>query len=391
MVPAMVDSAHDPAGAPVSNLYVHVPFCTGKCAYCGLYSVVAPAAARRRYAPLPALELARTDVAVAPRTIYFGGGTPGRLGVAGWRTLVASLGALVPLSEAAEWSVELHPAGFTAPLISAMLRAGVNRFSLGVQSLDDDVLRRLGRRHDAATALRAVRRLRAAGCANLGIDLIAGLPGVTPDGWRETLRRVVDLGLEHLSVYALTLEPRTRLARQAARGLRVPAAAAQLEALDAAEAALTAAGFERYEISNYARPGRACQHNLACWRGEDYLGLGPSAASRVGRRRWTNTADWEGYVHSLASGGLPPRHAEWLAPVEDASERFLFGLRLAEGVDPAAFAARYPAAAGRVGAWRHALSRLVAPGIVTRQEVPERWRLTARGREVADAVLRELV
>jgi oxygen-independent coproporphyrinogen-3 oxidase len=379
----------------VPHLYTHVPFCATKCHYCGFYSVTAEVGTHAAFAPLPGAELASLAAGnLRPATIYFGGGTPGLLGPEGLTALADALRPLLVLDQLEEWSVELNPAGVTPQLAAALRRIGVNRVSLGVQSWDDATLLRIGRRHDAATALRALRLLREGGFDRLGIDLIAGLPGVSADRWRETLKRTLDSGVAHVSVYALSVEPATPLSRQVAGGLSLPDDEAQLEALAQAEALLTEAGLERYEISNYALPGHACRHNLACWRGADFLGLGPAAASRVGLWRWTNAPDLGAYMERVARRDPPPRMLERLSADEDAAERFVFGLRLAEGVAPRAFAERHPAAAPRLEAWEHALARLLAPGIVER--LPPRtgascWRLTARGREVADAVIRELL
>lgn len=379
----------------VRHIYVHVPFCDGKCRYCGFYSVVADVAARRRFAPLPAAELGQLcgDAAPRPATLYCGGGSPAQLGPEGFALLARSLRARILPGRLEEWSVEVDPGGATPPLLAVLRDAGVTRVSIGVQILDDDVLRRFGRRHDAAAAEAAARRVMAAGFDNWGIDLIAGLPGIDAGRWRLTLERAIRLRPAHVSVYALSVEPGSALAREVAAGLELPGDEAQLEALAQAERLLVAAGYERYEISSYALPGRACRHNLACWRGEDYLGLGPGAASRLGRRRWTNLPAAERYAGALAAGRPPPRTGERLPAGDDAAGRFVFGLRLAEGVAPAAFAARIAAARERVAEWERTLARLEAPGVVERLPgaVPPRWRLTARGREVADAVIRELL
>jgi oxygen-independent coproporphyrinogen-3 oxidase len=382
--------------AAIEHLYVHVAFCDGKCDYCGFYSVVADAGVQEAYAPLPGRELrallAEGTVAqgVAPRTLYFGGGTPGILGSQGLRTLVDGLWQSTDPGRVEEWTVELNPATVTPVLADVLAGLGVNRVSVGAQCFDDDVLRSIGRRHDAAAVERAVHILRAAGFANIGLDLIAGLPGLTPEKWRASIERALAINVVHLSVYALSIEPDTVLARRVAGGEVVPDAEAQLSALSEAERLLTAAGFARYEISNYARPHLECRHNLACWRGADYVGLGPAAASRAGRRRWTNRADFAGYMAAVAAGSPPPSEAETLDATTDATERFVFGLRLAEGVCPETFAAGYPAASARVDEWRDTLARQAAQGVVERTAHGV-WRLTARGREVADAVIRELV
>lgn len=376
------------------HLYVHVPFCDGKCRYCGFYSGVADAAMRQEYAALPGREwqvVAGGAYGAEPRTIYFGGGTPAMLGGAGLQALVAGLRAQASLAAVEEWTVELNPASVTPALVRTLRALGVNRVSIGAQGLDDAVLRFLGRRHTAQEVRTAVAVAREAGFVNIGVDLIAAVPGVSREAWQQTLAAVVALELPHLSVYALSVEADTPLAQAVADGeVVVPEEEEQLVALAMAEEVLGAAGLARYEISNYARPGYECQHNLACWRGDDYLGLGPSAASRAGLRRWTNQADLAGYQRNLAAEQLPPREAEQVAPEADAVERFVFGVRLAEGVDPVSFAGRYPAAQPRVAQWLLTLARLAGQGVLVRTAAGG-WRLTAHGREVADAVVAELL
>lgn len=380
----------------VEHLYIHVPFCDGKCHYCGFYSVMAEPRLTSLYRGLPACELQRA-LAVHPeigrsrvRTVYMGGGTPALLGADGIRRLVEAVGAIAPLDAVEEWTVELNPASATAELLRALAALGVNRVSIGVQSFCDDTLARIGRRHTAEAARRAVRLAQDAGFDNTGIDLIAGLPGVGEAEWCDTLAQALALDLAHLSVYALSLEPGTVLARQAEAGkLSVPGDDAQLAALAQAETALAERGFARYEISNYAQPGRECRHNLGIWRGNDYLGLGPAAASRVGRARWTNAEDLADYIEALAEDRDPPREAQELKSGEDAVERAAFALRLAEGLDPLADAARFPSLAGLADQWEEKLEGLARQGIAERGG--RRWRLTSRGREVCDAAIRELL
>jgi oxygen-independent coproporphyrinogen-3 oxidase len=378
-----------------SHLYIHVPFCDGKCHYCGFFSVVAAPSVIELYNTLPAREydcrLTRLpELGKVPlRTLYMGGGTPAMLGNDGLKRLADALSKRLPFDTLEEWTVEVTPTSASVALFATLAAIGVNRISIGVQSFDDTILSRIGRRHDAQAAITAVKRAQDAGFVDTGIDLIAGLPGVTPTLWSETLERAISLSLTHLSVYALIVESGTPLARQVEDGLELPGDDDQLAALAQAETALGEAGFARYEISNYALPGFECRHNLAVWRGHDFLGLGPSAASRVGRMRWTNSEDLEEYIHAVKHDVPPPADSTALDAVEDAEERVIFALRLSEGIDLAAEASRFPALAGKVGVWEQRLADLVVHGITER--VGDRWRLTARGREVCDAVLRELV
>jgi len=377
------------------HLYIHVPFCDGKCHYCGFYSVSAAPSLTGMYCDLPAQELAclcQTHPLLRhtpPKTIYMGGGTPAMLGPDGLRRLYGALARLVPLAAAEEWTVELNPQTVTPALLEALRDIGVNRLTVGIQILDDATLNRIGRRHNAETAVQAVRMAQDAGFRNIGIDLIAGLPGCTESMWDDTLHRAAGLNVQHVSVYALTLEPETPLAAQVKQGLALPDDDAQLSALAQAESLLAANGFARYEISNYARPGHECQHNLGIWRGNDYIGLGPSAASRLGRLRWTNNEELSEYIDAGRQSQRPPHTGETLSELDDALERTLFALRLHEGLDLDANTRRFPALGAHAAGWHARLQRLAREGIT--EQAGGRWRLTPRGREVCDAVLAELV
>lgn len=377
------------------HLYIHVPFCDGKCHYCGFYSVMASPQLTSLYRQLPARELAHVltalpEASTGPiQTVYFGGGTPALLGNEGLQSLKDSLAALLSFSAVTEWTVELNPASVSPGLLRTLQSMGVNRLSIGVQSFNDDTLARVGRRHNADSALRAIRLAQEMGYENTGIDLIAGLPGVGELEWRDTLRTATSLGLKHLSVYALSLEPKTPLARQVEEGLPLPDEQALMDALDQAEEALTQVGFTRYEISNYAQPGYECRHNLGIWRGNDYIGLGPAAASRIGLERWANLEDLADYMDALRQREAPPRKAETLSPADDAVERAVYALRLNEGIDPLEASLRFPALRELARRWEDRLEQLARQGITERGG--RRWRLTARGREVCDAAIRELL
>lgn len=392
------------------NIYVHIPFCLSKCAYCALYSEAAlPDGIPCGFAGLYAVEFAMRagsgDLTVERAdTVYFGGGTPAMLGLEGIETLASRLcGAGLDLKAAGEWSVELNPApGLTGrDFLEGLRRIGANRASIGVQSFNDDVLRGVGRRHTAEDARAAVARARATGFGNVGIDLIAGLPGETAESWRRSLECAVELDPDHVSVYALIVEPGTAMAERVATGAAAaPDDGELLGRIAMADESLSRAGFVRYEISNWARPGRECRHNLACWRGEDYLGLGPGAASRLGPRRRTNANDWRAWRLALLEGRLPPTAEEdTLDPGDDAEERFIYGLRMAEGVSPADFAARMAsccaspglgrAIAEAAGRWESSLAAMESIGIVSRAGA--RWALTRRGMEVADSAIERLM
>ena len=331
----------------------------------------------RDYLRLLPRELEKRGLADArPATVYAGGGTPSLLGPDGIRALFAALPAPAP---GAEVTVECNPGDVTPRLAAALAEAGVTRVSLGVQSFSDRALGWLGRRHGAAAAREAFATLRKAGFRNLSIDLIAALPDEPEGEFEATLREAAALGPEHASVYALSVEPGTPLARA---GVRPAPDAAALAAVSLAARVLGAAGLRRHEVSNYSRPGFECRHNMAVWLGEDYSGTGPAAWSREGLLRRGNDGSFAAWRDALEEGGLPPARTLRVSPDEDSAERFATRARLAEfdGPDPSS-----PAGLRRLAALR----RLSAAGAV-RETSGGRWALTERGFEVSDAAMEEL-
>lgn len=385
----------DSSGAtPAEHLYVHVPFCDGKCPYCAFYS--------ERHAPGrpgPYLAALEAELAMArrrrgplrPSTLYIGGGTPTVLRETELARLLKILAAGLDLEPLEEWTVEANPGTLTRAKARRLAAAGVTRISIGAQALEDAALAALGRRHTAAEAAAAVRHCRSAGVGSVGLDLIAAVPGVQDADWERTLRRAIELEPDHISVYSLTAHPGTPLSRACRRGaVRLKPESEQLRALQAARARLKEAGYEQYEVSNYARPGHACRHNLSAWRGEDYLGLGPAAASRCGRVRRRNRASLHGYAGALLRGRSAPAACVRLSPADDATERFMFRFRLLrEGVNLDAFCRTFPAAQPLRPQWETALAELQSHGLVTRRG--PRWRLTLRGTWLADTVAAAVV
>lgn len=356
------------------NLYVHFPFCRAKCAYCALYSRVGAALTQRtEYVARLVSEIASRIPRASLKTVYFGGGSP-------------ALCDLTPLFEIlrprlapdAEWTVELHPHDVSPVLLDGLMTGGVNRLSLGVQSFDAKALAEMQRGHTAEDAERAFRLIRSIGFKNAGIDLIAGWPGTDEVSWRQTLARATALELDHCSVYSLIHEPKTRLDLLLRRGdMVLPDDEVALSQIQIAREALASAGLCRYEISNYARPGFECRHNLAVWRGEDYLGLGDGAHGRDNRLRTVGE-----------KGGY---RVETLSEEADALERAFFALRLPqEGLDLVSTARRWPILSDRIDGWRATLEMLAGQGIA-RCLRPDVYALTARGLEVCDAVLSELL
>ncbi len=350
------------------NIYVHFPFCRSKCAYCALRSRGGvPEAERTAYVARVAMEM--KNVAGKAGTVYFGGGTPSLCGLR-----PACEAVRTAFGEVDEFTVELNPCDVTPSLLAELREGGVNRISMGVQSLDDNVLRAMGRPHTAAEAEAAFLAIRAAGFGNAGFDLIAGWPGATAGSWGQTLDRACALNPDHVSVYTLIRERGTALDRDVREGrVTLPDDDAALEQHDAARAALASIGLARYEVSNFARPGFECRHNMSVWRGEDYIGIGEGAHGREGMRRTVGNA-WGGY------------DVTELSPEADALERALFALRTAEGIDLEATARRWPVLSPRLAAWREELLSLVPHG-VAREAASGRFSLTDRGFEVCDAVI----
>ena len=375
------------------SLYIHVPFCDGKCTYCAFYSVAYREDSADRYLDALSREMAlyaEPQVKLRPPTIYMGGGTPSALGVEGFKRLVGDLSVYVDMTAASEWSMELNPGNLEPGLLQAMKDAGVTRVSIGAQAFDDPTLETMGRRHRVKDTLAAVAAVAAGGFDHWGLDLIAGYPGVSPATWRETLRQALSLGPSHLSVYDLSVEPGTRMAQRVERGIAItPPESATLAALQVAVDLAEDRGLRRYEISNFAHPGRECFHNLNCWRGGDYVGFGPAASSRLGRRRWTNRADLDGYVAALAGGEPPPREEETLPPETDLCERLMFGFRLAEGVDMGQFQDVFSPTPDQVERWIGRLAGLSREGLLV--EEGGRWRPTERGFRLADRIAAELL
>jgi len=371
------------------NLYFHIPFCSGKCAYCAFYSERYTSVSADAF--LTALERemqASGHLPAAAETVYIGGGTPSTLSPLQWRKLIERLGKHIDLSACREWTIEANP-GTVSPALAAYWReSGVTRISLGAQAMHDATLARMGRRHNASDTAETVSLLRASGFARIGLDLIAGLPDVSPAEWETTLERTLALAPDHVSVYAWSLEPGSRLHSQWQRGRIQPPDEARIEsAIACADAMLGRAGFAHYETSNYARNGQCCQHNVNIWNGADYIGFGPAAASRVGLERWTNTPDLAAYS---TAGGTPPREHETLTPESDAAERLIFRFRLADAVSLDDFARQYgPAAAKLIPYWQAQLDTLARDGLVTHAD--NAWHRTARGARLADTIAETLL
>ncbi|MEW6750779.1 MAG: radical SAM family heme chaperone HemW [Candidatus Latescibacterota bacterium] len=318
------------------GLYVHVPFCGHICPYCAFASEAGRDGLRERYVAAVCREITQAARGCRPGpldTVFLGGGTPSRLTPEQVGRVLEAARAALGLRPAAEVTLEANPDTGEVARFRAFRGVGCNRLSLGVQSFSDLVLRRLGRRHGAAGALRACAVARQAGFDNLNLDLIYAVPGVAAQHWQETVEQALSLGPEHLSAYSLTIEPETPFARRAARGrLRPPSEEEEAGLYEWTAQRLTQAGYEHYEVSNFARPGRRSRHNWGYWTGAEYLGVGPSAHSYLAGRRSWNVADLDEYLARLEAGEAPEAGREEIDPLTALREGVWMGLRTAEGV-----------------------------------------------------------
>ena len=316
----------------VEHLYGHVPFCAAKCNYCAFYSEAGSAAKMEDYVDALLLELEGFAPQLAPKTIFFGGGTPSLLPAALMRRVLEAIRHKVSLRQLDEWTIECNPSTVSTEKAKLFREYGVNRISMGVQALDDELLKTIGRVHSLKAAIESYERLRAAGFDNINLDLMFGLPGQTMDHWRSTLEKAIELQPEHLSTYCLILEEDTEFWSLFQKGLIKPDEEQELAMYQTAIDTLGAAGYRQYEISNFAKPGHECAHNIAYWEGKDYIGLGPSACSTVGHRRWQNVPDTDRYIDGIKTQKPVVVSEETLTLELRAAERAAFGMRMNAGV-----------------------------------------------------------
>lgn len=333
------------SGKVVRHLYVHVPFCARKCEYCAFYSAPGTGEQVNRYVRALQRELEIVAGRLRPETVFFGGGTPSLLTLRQWEEIFRCFERLNLLG-AAEWTIECNPATVSPDKARLWRDYGVNRLSLGVQSLDEQLLDRLGRVHSRQMVFKSFDLLRRAGFDNLNLDLMFAIPGQSLAVWQATLREALALGSEHLSCYEVTYEEDTPLYEE----LRAGAFAVDEELADTMYQALcdaaAAAGFQQYEVSNFARnkaggggrlPHYACRHNVNYWRGGPFLGLGPSAAEFVDGVRTKNWSNTTLYCEQLEKGRRAIESRDILTPLQRAGEIAGFGLRMNVGWEFAEF------------------------------------------------------
>ncbi len=381
--------AADPAG-----IYLHIPFCVKKCAYCDFYSITDLALKPAFMDALVAEMTLRRDGSLPCDTLYVGGGTPSVLAVDDIDRLLVNARECFHLPESAEITLEVNPGTVTPGQLAGYRAAGVNRLNVGVQSFSDRALSFLGRIHSAQTAVRTLQWVREAGFDNVGVDLIYGLPGQTTADWQEELERVLEFAPEHLSCYMLTYESGTPLTRDRQKGLFRTLPEARAGALFTKGCTfLGAHGYAQYEISNFARsdrpggggkhrPDYRSRHNRKYWSFAPYMGLGPSAHSFIGRKRWWNWSHVGRYIETLKSSALPVDGTETLTRAQCMMEAVYLGFRRTDGIDAAAFGQRFGARFETL--FEKAISRFSEKGMLTVDG--GRCRLTPKGMLLLDSI-----
>jgi len=386
----------------IESLYVHVPFCAHKCEYCAFYSEASNGDVISRYVDALVREMELVAHDLKPRTVFFGGGTPSILNLKQWETILRAMERL-DLLGATEWTIESNPATVSLDKGKLWREFGVNRVSMGVQSLDENLLERLGRIHSRAQVFKSFDTLRQAGFDNVNVDLMFAIPGQTMEVWRETMREAFALGSEHVSCYEVIYEEDTPLyAQLQAREFDVDeelACAMYDELVERADAA----GFSRYEIANFARkmpnqplvirhstfdiPPRSCAHNVNYWRGGSFYSLGPSATGYVRGVRTKNWSNTQLYCEQIEKGKRAIESREELSPIARAGETAAFGLRMVRGwrfdefIRVTGFDLREH--------WRDEMNSLVASGWADLDE--NGFRLNPRGLRFADAAAQEFL
>ncbi len=393
----------------MAGLYIHIPFCVKKCAYCDFPSVAgregdagrffsAVVTEARLFTPSPnpmgegdggegLLGVKGGVTKTKFDTIFLGGGTPSLIPAGDLERLMDSLRSVLDINPV-EFTVEANPGTVDRAKLESFRRMGANRISFGVQAAQDSLLQRIGRIHSWQDFVRSYELAREAGFANINADMMTGLPGQTVAEAVDTATKLAALGVEHVSCYGLILEGGTPMHAAVEAGtLTVPDGDLEREMFHEAKQVFEAAGLKRYEISNFAKPGMECLHNLNYWRNGDWLGLGPGAASQFGGIRWENHPDLDCYLEVLERGSLPPADIHEIDDNDAAFESVMLGLRLVEGIGLMSFTARH--GFDFLERYGDIVDRQVALGLI--QKTPHAVRLTERGMDLQNAVLMEFM
>ena len=378
----------DSSATRVTNLYVHVPFCAQKCAYCAFYSEASSGELVKRYAAALVRELEIVADDLKPGTIFFGGGTPSLLNLRQWEQILRTMERLNLLG-AEEFTVECNPATVSLDKAKLLRSFGVNRISMGVQSLDEKLLERLGRIHSREMVFKSFDILRQAGFENLNLDLMFAIPTQTMEIWRDTLNEAMAMQSEHLSSYEVIYEDDTPLFAQLKAGEFSVDENQACEMYEELISSATRNGFQQYEIANFAKgttndekiPARACKHNVNYWRGGSFYGLGPSATGYVRGVRTKNWSNTQLYCEQLEKGKRAVESSEELPPLKRAGETAAFGLRMNAGWPFAEF--RRATNFDLRNEWPVEMNQLAERGWAMRDA--DKFQLTPQGLRFADS------
>lgn len=330
---ALTSTADAQSLAPPQHIYIHVPFCVDRCTYCAFVTVTEDPSLHDAYVDALLAEWRRSPQPSEIATVYLGGGTPGQLAPAHLGRILDELRASSSVPDAAEITLEVNPANVDAEALHAWSALGINRLSIGVQTFDSAVLSSFGRHHDRSSAEQALHLCSLHWEGSWSADLLVGWAGQSERDVSRDTSTLIDCGAPHVSVYGLTLEPRTPLLKQHQNGLNVSLSRDQLDTLDPVWATrLRAAGYERYEVSNFAKPGFRSQHNEAYWRGASHLGLGPGASSSWGPWRWSNERSLSRWIERCRDGRSIRQRCERLDDDARLLELLAVGLRTSDGI-----------------------------------------------------------
>ena len=368
------------------GIYVHIPFCRSKCEYCDFYSIPGARSKELMTRYLDAViahirESAPCAVGYEVDTVYFGGGTPSFFGATGLSRIFAEIDRRFDVSRDAEVTLEANPDSVTLPMLMQLRRAGFNRISIGVQTDVDEQLKALGRPHNYKQAQQAVSMARRAGFDNLSVDLMFGLPNQTREQWMQTLRNVIDLKADHISCYGLKVEPGTKL-YEYRNCANLPDDDAQADMYFYAVETLEQFGYHQYEISNFAKDGYICRHNMKYWTGDEYLGFGPCAASDFAGKRFTIEANLEKYIEGVLNKGAILSECETVPMRERAGEYLMLRLRTVDGVEESEYTKSFLLPFEPLEAVFQKLSKQELT-----QKVNGRWRLTPRGLMLSNSII----
>ena len=368
------------------GIYVHIPFCRSKCEYCDFYSI--PGARSRdlmdRYLDAVILhirEAAQGAAGYEVDTVYFGGGTPSFFGAGGLAKIFAEIDRRFDVSRDAEVSLEANPDSVTLPMLMRLRRAGFNRISIGVQSDDDAQLKALGRPHNYRQAQQAVSLSRRAGFDNISVDLMYGLPNQSREQWMQTLRNVIDLKADHISCYGLKVEPGTKLYEYRSCA-NLPDDDAQADMYFYAVETLEQFGYHQYEISNFAKDGYICRHNMKYWTGDEYLSFGPCAASDFAGKRFTIAPDIEKYMEGVLNKGAILSECGTVPMRERAGEYLMLRLRTVDGVEEGEYTKSFLLPFEPL---EEVFQKLSKQDLC--KNVSGRWRLTPRGFMLSNSII----